>query len=363
MIAFLPVVGRDLVRSSSPAVFAVFMYGSVIIVAPFLYRRIEFNIEASAVLVVIEVMLVVAIAVGVSVASGDSRLSLVPLDPSRLPDAGELIPALILGVASFTGYDAISTLAEEARTPAKVIPKATLLALSLVGAFWILASTALSDAIAPTTYAHVIERGGFALGTAASVPFGTVGHTIIDVMALESGFALLIAYTVAATRIVYAMGRDAVVPDRLGAVHPRSRIPWAAVTAMLAFAVLADTVLSVFLGLSSDISLWLLNLIVFFALLTYIAVNVCNAVLYARHFRAEFRWFANGAVPLAGVAIVGYFLYKSFFEALWDSNFKTGKSVVLAAGGLVFAGIGAAWARCRSPQVREAVRSAGGEDF
>jgi hypothetical protein len=33
--------------------------------------------------------------------------------------------------------------------------------------------------------------------------------------------------------------------------------------------------------------------------------------------------------------VVGYFLYKSFFETLWRSDFKTGKSVVVTALGLL----------------------------
>ena len=51
-----------------------------------------------------------------------------------------LFAGLIFGLLSFTGYDVISTLAEETRTPRALIPRATLAACLGVGLFWIVMS-------------------------------------------------------------------------------------------------------------------------------------------------------------------------------------------------------------------------------
>jgi amino acid transporter len=218
-----------------------------------------------------------------------------------------------------------------------------MLSLLLVGGFWMAISTLLSDALPPAAYDGVIRHGGFPLSAAADAAFGAAGRVLIDVMALGAGFALLVGSSIAATRIIYVMGADGAISRRFSRVHPRFQVPWFAVSVALGFAAIVDLVLALCLGLGADISLWLVNLIGFFALVTYLVINVCNPLLCLRRARESYHWFANGVVPACGVVVVAYFLYKSFFETLWASDFRTGKSVVLTAVGLL-AGTGiSAW--------------------
>jgi len=51
--------------------------------------------------------------------------------------------------------------------------------------------------------------------------------------------------------------------------------------------------------------------------------------------REKFNWFLNGLVPVIGIGIDAYLIYKSFFVSLWDAGFKTGRSVVLFSLALV----------------------------
>jgi amino acid transporter len=356
-LAFLPVVGRDLARSSSSALFAAIMWGSLVLAVPLVYRGIRWSIDASIALLALEVTIVSAIAIGAFVASHDSRLSLAPLDPSRLGSGHAVVPALVLGVLAFTGYDAISTLADETKSAATRIPQATILALLCIGAFWIIASTLLSDAMPPADYDKAIRNGGFPLAAAAGSAFGTAGRDLVDVMALEAGFGLLIASTIGATRIIYAMGRDRIIASGFGTVHRRYKIPWHAVTAALVLTVVADLTLSLLLGFGPDISIWLANLVTFFALVSYLSINVCHWLLFRRHCRQEFRWFANGVVPALGLAVVGYFMYRGFFEALWQSGFRMGKSVVITGLALLAAGGLLSLRLSRRPEARKAARA------
>jgi putrescine importer len=349
-------LGTDLARNTSTGLFAVLMGGSLLLALPLVYRGINVNVDASVLLVIAEVIILAVIAVGAFFASSDSHASLTPLNPGEIPSTSALIPALVLGVLSFTGYDAISTVAEETRTPRRLIPKATILAVLLVGLFWIVMSTILSDTLTPAAYTKVIDEGGFPLAAAAEAAFGSGGRYVIDIMGLEASFALLIASSIGATRILYAMGRDGVIDRRFGHLHPRFKVPWFGVTTVLVFAVVADVLVSIYLGLSYNVGLWLSNLIVFFALVTYLAINVCNPLLVVRHFRSEFHWFSNGLVPIAGIGVTGYFMYKGFFQVLWDGEFKTGRSVVLTALILLAATGVAAWAIGRQPDRREAAR-------
>jgi hypothetical protein len=57
-------------------------------------------------------------------------------------------------------------------------------------------------------------------------------------------------------------------------------------------------------------------------------VNLANLVYHARYQRSSFSWFLNGFIPVAGIAIDGYILYKGFFVSEISLPFKTGSSIV-----------------------------------
>ncbi|GAC1669901.1 MAG: APC family permease [Candidatus Dormibacteraceae bacterium] len=356
-LPFIGLVAADLARSTSHLVLALFMAASLLAALPLIYRGITFNIETSTVLVAIEVVIVTAIAVGAFVAATGSHLSLTPLNPGKIPSTSALVPALVLGVLSFTGYDAISTLAGETRVARRFIPRATLLSVVAIAIAWMIWAILLSDAIAPASYVKTISQNGFPLAEAARKAFGSVGRDVIDVMGLEAAFALIIGASIGATRIIHSMGRDGVLTARFGTVHPRFKVPWFALTAVVGLAIVVEVLLSFYVGIGINVLLWLSNLIVFLALATYIVINVCNPLLFWRHFRLEMNWFKNGVVPVVGVIVCGYFMYKGFFEVLLNANFEMGGSTVVAAIALVIVCAIVGLALGRRADVRKAARA------
>ena len=144
-----------------------------------------------------------------------SSVSAAPLNPAHIPSVSALVPALVLGVLSFTGFDAISTVAEETRTPRKLIPRATILATVLVGLFWIVMSVILSDALPPSVYIRS-SRPGVPPRRRGQRRLRSAGRDIIDIMGLKASFGLLIAAAVGSTPVMFAMGRDGVLDRRLG---------------------------------------------------------------------------------------------------------------------------------------------------
>jgi amino acid transporter len=80
----------------------------------------------------------------------------------------------------------------------------------------------------------------------------------------------------------------------------------------------------------------------FFVLVLYIFVNLANLVYHARFRREQFNWFLNGFIPVAGIVIDGYILYKGFFVSEISLPFETGSSIVRFS--LAWAVIGIAWA-------------------
>jgi hypothetical protein len=73
---------------------------------------------------------------------------------------------------------------------------------------------------------------------------------------------------------------------------------------------------------------WWANAMVFFATLTFAAVNIANICFFRRIAPARFRILPNLIVPVVGVVSTLYVMYESFFVALWNADFLTGRSVV-----------------------------------
>lgn len=137
--------------------------------------------------------------------------------PLSLTAHGATIAAL-----SFLGFDAVSTMSDEARDPRRDVPRAVLLVALIVSVIFVAAAfvaqlvegpDALRDA-ASAGLALTRTVGGEALASAFT--FGLIAAQLAAGIAAQAGVA----------RLLYAMGRDGVLPSRAFAyVSPRTRTP------------------------------------------------------------------------------------------------------------------------------------------
>lgn len=125
---------------------------------------------------------------------------------------------------AFAGYARIATLGEEVRDPARTIPRAIPIALSIVlavyavvavSALWAVGPAAL--AASPDPLATAVEAGGMA-GLATVVRAGAAIASVGVLLALIAGIS----------RTGLAMARGGDLPRWLGTVHPRLRTPYRA---------------------------------------------------------------------------------------------------------------------------------------
>ncbi|MBZ4014313.1 APC family permease [Streptomyces purpurogeneiscleroticus] len=123
---------------------------------------------------------------------------------------------------SFLGFDAVTTLTEEAVDPKRTIPRAILLTALIGGGIFV--------ALAYTTQ---LVHPGAAFDDPDSAAFEIAKTIAGDLFAsfflaglVVAQFASGIAAQASASRLLYAMGRDGVLPRRLfGYLHPRLRTP------------------------------------------------------------------------------------------------------------------------------------------
>ncbi|MEH3142251.1 MAG: APC family permease [Mycobacterium kyogaense] len=142
--------------------------------------------------------------------------------------------ATSLAFFAMVGFEDSVNMAEETKEPVKTFPKILLSGLSIAGVVYILVSI-VAVALVPigeleasdTPLVEVVKAGAPGLPIDSILPFMT--------MFAVSNTALI--NMLMASRLIYGMARQHVLPPVLGTVHPTRRSPWVAIvfTTLIAF--------------------------------------------------------------------------------------------------------------------------------
>jgi amino acid transporter len=136
---------------------------------------------------------------------------------------GAMGPALVLAIFTFVGFESATTLGVEARQPLRTIPRAVLQCAILSGLFFMLCSYAevlgfrgLSSSLSQeTSPMHLLaDRAGLP-------SFGLA----MEIGAMVSNFACVLACTTAAARVLLRMARAGLVPELLHHTSGRRGTP------------------------------------------------------------------------------------------------------------------------------------------
>jgi amino acid transporter len=193
-----------------------------------------FDIRAStrtqlAILVVTMVALLAVAVVVIAIGSPtDGRsVDLAAFWPSA---AGVSWTGILFGLSfamlSFTGAEASAVLSEETRDPHRAIPRAIVGSIVVAGLFYLVITYA--TAIGFGVQEAATEWPASVAGLAAVAPNDAVAAVVLACAALASLFCALGVH-IAVSRVLFAMGRERVLPGWLGVLHPRWGTPWRAI--------------------------------------------------------------------------------------------------------------------------------------
>lgn len=136
-----------------------------------------------------------------------------------------VMAGVVFAFTSFSGFEAAGALGEEAKRPRWAIPVAIFSALIVSGVIYVFMTWVESiGAASPQALAHQTTP----LVTIARQYMGGPMGTIMNVAALISGFGAQLACLAGATRVLYALGRDAAGPRgaaRFTRLHPEFGTP------------------------------------------------------------------------------------------------------------------------------------------
>jgi basic amino acid/polyamine antiporter, APA family len=158
------------------------------------------------------------------------------------PTWSDFLLAIPVGMIAYTGIETVSNLAEEARDPARNVPRAYLLtAIAVFAIFFTLPAIALSALPVrevggefKTLLGLPPEEGGFANDPVLGVVDNLgVSGLLLDVLRIYVGvlaatilFIATNAGVIGASRITYAMSGYRQLPDVFRRLHPTFRTPW-----------------------------------------------------------------------------------------------------------------------------------------
>jgi putrescine importer len=307
------------------------------------YRGIQPSAHGALGFLLAEMSIIFALAATVVVVQAPKGvLNATPFLPSSSPHgASGLFQGLVFALLTFCGFDVISTVAEEAKASRTLIPRATMLALALFAMFVIAHTWAFSFSKPIAAIAADVQAGKLPVTEIARDYWGR-GYFVVILTGLSATIGVFIATAVGASRMVYAIAREGYLPRIFSVVHSGTQAPANALHLVFGISIVCGSIAVFILG-PYPAYLWWGAASVFFAMLTYLAVNVTNFLFHYRYRRPQFNWFLHGVVPAIGAALDLEVLYKSFFQELLAQSWKEGRSVVVFSVLLALLAVWKAW--------------------
>jgi APA family basic amino acid/polyamine antiporter len=226
-------------------------------------------------------------------------------------DGSNLTPFAPLGIVgiqaaaaqvffSYIGFDAASTAGEEAKNPRRDLPIAIIASLVIVTVIYVLVTLA---AIGARPWEDFEGEGGEAVlsSIAADVTGSSWAPALIALGAVISIFSVVLTVMYGQTRILFAMGRDGLLPKVFTKVNPRTQTPIAnTIIVTVVISVLAALVPLGQLAEATSIG----------TLFAFVLVNIGVIVLRRTRpeLRRSFRTPLFPITPILGVLFCGYLL-------------------------------------------------------
>jgi amino acid transporter len=272
----------------------------LVAVGIFGYRQVDLGAKMLCLLMIGEIGVLTVLDFAVIGHKGSAALPLTSFHPSIALGSG-LGVALMFAFISFIGFESAALYGEEAADPRRSVPAATYLSIVIIAVFYAFTSWIAVGAVGVADVRRVAgEQMGNLFFAITDQNLGSAAATIVEVLLCTSLFASMLALHNAASRYMFALGRERILPGWLGAVHPRLGAPHHAsiIQVTITALVLAATA---FAGLDPYINLAtsMLGLGTLGIMLLQIGAGLSVLAFFRR--RTDRHWWRTGLAPALGV--------------------------------------------------------------
>jgi amino acid transporter len=322
---------------------------AILVVGLLGYRSVDLSARVLGTLMVAEFVILLAFNVGVLAHKGTAALPVTSFAPHTAL-AGSLGIGVMFALTAFIGFESAALYGEETREPRRSVPRATYLSVASIGIFYLLTVWITVGAVGADRVRSVAasQLGNLLLNQATTY----VGPVLTDLMAVflcTSVLASMQAVHNAASRYLFALGRERVLPQALGRYHPRYLSPHiGSVTVSVASVV----VIALFAVARLDPYLTLATSMIGLATLGIIGLQALAAVSVIVFFLRR----RTGPVAIAGALVgavgltIAFVLVVSNFRVVTNTSNRFVLSVPWLLVVAVAGGVGAAvYLRFRRP--------------
>ena len=309
-----------------------------------------------------EVAVIAALAITILVRVGPAHYSAAVLWPASSPHGQltDITNAMIYGITAFAGFETAAALGEEARNARRSIPASTIGIVIVTGVFYLLVVCAETFGLGRHGILGLTQQPN-PLGYLTSRYWSPSALFVIDLVVVLTGLGFVTAAVNALIRILFAMGRERVLPQSLSRLS-RRHTPVVAIGCAAALALMLGLPLTYayggarafgYLAGSAGLSL----------VLIYLAVNVSAIRAFRTGFRDDFRFCRHLLIPATAVVFLLF--------PLWGILHPHGRTLMdllpfVALGWLGLGVIAASALRARRPAIFAAlgpVSSPAGNDL
>lgn len=157
-----------------------------------------------------------------------SQFSFEPFAPSVVL-GGALGVALMFAHASFIGFEGSAIYGEEARDPARTIPRATYLSIAFMGVLYAVSGWLIINALGVDEVVGIAtETGGNFIFVASDTIIGHNISLLFQMLIVTATFAAIVTFHNNVARYTFSLGRQGLIWKPLGWTLPRRQTPWVA---------------------------------------------------------------------------------------------------------------------------------------
>ena len=269
------------------------------------------SVEGITVALILVVTAVVLVRLLAGTAPGHQHFTWTVFQVTPGTSFSALFLGVVFGFLSFAGFEAASTLGEEARRPTRDIPRA-ILGVAVFGGIYFVVVTAVEMMGFGTSKAGVTAfiNSPSLLGDLGSA---YVGHWVGDIITLGtafSAFGCCLASTVGGARLMYALSRDTAGARGVGAGSRWGTPAWATLVIVAMAGLIVVIYTAAFHATAFDSFLWSGTIGTLILLVAYVLATIgCMMLVFVRRKLPVPMW--QIVVPIAGLIVLGYTLYRN----------------------------------------------------
>ncbi|NJM31219.1 MAG: APC family permease [Rhizobiales bacterium] len=303
--------------------FALFM---IVLTGLLSYREVKLSAQILGAALLLEIFILALFALGIMFTSQPTNFTgealnlfnvAVPVAEQKVGDlaipAGAAAVGIFMAFWSWVGFEMAPNYAEESRDPKHIIPRSLYISVIGLGLFYIIVSWCAVSAY-PTEGDMLAkafsDSGNFYMTPLESI-YGAWAKVLLGILILTSSFACGMAFHNTASRYMYSLAREGVLPSSIAETHDHHKSPHKASVVQSVLAALWVILFAIFNGTGDPNAQAYLGVYTLFAVLGTGLLLVIQAIVSL----AIWNWFRkNGGGNILTTVIAPLF---SFLVQLW----------------------------------------------